>query len=541
MQAILATQSKCTLDEVAVSADKIHETMPEARVFAINNNANPSSAITGTHGNFDATISALSQQVQDLSRQLAALQTSQSGYVSRFGTRAPSRYRLRSRSKPRDGKCCPMLLPKKRHKQSVVAAYDCARNTCRLFIRNRNDGVPFLIDRCECFPQKTPASDVVLFAVNGTRLPTYGLRTQQLNLGLRREFKWQFIIADVSYAIIGADFIHHYKLLVDLRNRRLIDSLTQVCAECEIRVVDVPTVKTLCMAGASEYHRLLLEFPAITKPPNIHQERRHNTVHFIRTTDGPPVSCRPRRLVPDRYKAAKKEFDAMVRDGIVRPSDDYGVVINSDKCKFGQSEVTFLGYHISDKGTQPPTDRVHAILDMKKPSTLKELQRFLGMGNFYLRFIPQAARIQAPMTQLQGGPKAKQKETIKWCPETENAFEATKRSLANAALLAHPSPEAPLSIMVDASDSAISAVLQQWNDQAWQPLSFFTRKLSSTQRKYTTFDRELLAAYTAVRKFRHNVESRSFVIFTDHKPLIYSMNQNPEKASPRQFRYLDFN
>ncbi|XP_064215685.1 uncharacterized protein LOC135267351 [Tribolium castaneum] len=105
MQAILATQSKCTLDEVAVSADKIHETMPEARVFAINNNANPSSAITGTHGNFDATISALSQQVQDLSRQLAALQTSQSGYVSRFGTRAPSRYRLRSRSKPRDGKC----------------------------------------------------------------------------------------------------------------------------------------------------------------------------------------------------------------------------------------------------------------------------------------------------------------------------------------------------------------------------------------------------------------------------------------------------
>nr|XP_015839708.1 PREDICTED: uncharacterized protein LOC107398802 [Tribolium castaneum] len=312
-----------------------------------------------------------------------------------------------------------MLLPKKRHKQSVVAAYDCARNTCRLFIRNRNDGVPFLIDRCECFPQKTPASDVVLFAVNGTRLPTYGLRTQQLNLGLRREFKWQFIIADVSYAIIGADFIHHYKLLVDLRNRRLIDSLTQVCAECEIRVVDVPTVKTLCMAGASEYHRLLLEFPAITKPPNIHQERRHNTVHFIRTTDGPPVSCRPRRLVPDRYKAAKKEFDAM------------------------------------------------------------------------------AARIQAPMTQLQGGPKAKQKETIKWCPETENAFEATKRSLANAALLAHPSPEAPLSIMVDASDSAISAVLQQWNDQAWQPLSFFTRKLSSTQRKYTTFDRELLAAYTA--------------------------------------------
>lgn len=86
----------------------------------------------------------------------------------------------------------------------------------------------------------------------------------------------------------------------------------------------------------------------------------------------------------------------------------------------------------------------------------------------------------------------------------------------------------------------MGAVLQQYVDNMWQPLCFFSRKLNSSQRKYSPYDRELLAIYEAVKYFRHMVEARHFTIFTDHKPIIYAFQQRRDKCSPRQFNQLDF-
>ena len=104
----------------------------------------------------------------------------------------------------------------------------------------------------------------------------------------------------------------------------------------------------------------------------------------------------------------------------------------------------------------------------------------------------------------------------------ERVFNDLKNVLANAAMLAHPIMGAPLSISVHASDYATGAVLQQYVDNNWQPLAFFTKSLSPTQRKYSAYDRVLLAAYTAVKRFKYFVEGRDFTIFTDHKPLIFT-------------------
>ena len=94
--------------------------------------------------------------------------------------------------------------------------------------------------------------------------------------------------------------------------------------------------------------------------------------------------------------------------------------------------------------------------------------------------------------------------------------------------------------MVDAFDFALGAILQQQEEGAWRPLPFSTKSLSSAQRKYSAYDRELLAVYSAIKQFRHAVEGRSFAVYTDHKPLIFALQQKPEKSTPRQFRYLDF-
>ena len=161
------------------------------------------------------------------------------------------------------------------------------------------------------------------------------------------------------------------------------------------------------------------------------------------------------------------------------------------------------------------------------------------MINFYRRFIPGAAKILQSLNDLLQGAK-KGNMPIIWSEEAKTSFSESKRALANATMLAHPIPGAPISPAVDASDFAIGAVLQQRANDTWQPLGFLTKPLNSAQRKYSAYDRELLAMYTAVKRFRHAVEGRNFIIFTDHKPLTYAFSQNPDKCSPRQFRQLDY-
>ncbi|GFT07367.1 transposon Tf2-11 polyprotein [Trichonephila clavipes] len=101
-------------------------------------------------------------------------------------------------------------------------------------------------------------------------------------------------------------------------------------------------------------------------------------------------------------------------------------------------------------------------------------------------------------------------------------------------------PNAPLRIWVDASDFAVGGALAQFHHNVWQPLAFLSMKLSASQKNWSTYDRELLAIYTMVKRFRHMLEGREFVIYTDQKPLIYAFQQKADKCSPRQLRHLDF-
>ncbi|KAG7301804.1 hypothetical protein JYU34_014833 [Plutella xylostella] len=219
---------------------------------------------------------------------------------------------------------------------------------------------------------------------------------------------------------------------------------------------------------------------------------------------------------------------------------EYGMLINTSKCVFGQSEVKFLGYTVSAAGIRPLDLKVQAIKDYPPPRNIKELRRFLGMMNFYRRFIKEAAAIQGPLNSLLAGPNTKGSQPITMTPELQTTFDECKVSLSQAALLAHPDMKAELAIQTDASDVAIGAVLQQRNESGWQPLAFFSRKLSPAQKKYSPYDRELLAIYEAIRYFRFMVEARTFTIYTDHKPLTFAFSTRRDKCSPRQFRYLDF-
>lgn len=211
-----------------------------------------------------------------------------------------------------------------------------------------------------------------------------------------------------------------------------------------------------------------------------------------------------------------------------------GLVVRYDKCTFGAQEVEFLGHKLSANGVAPLPDKVSAVRQFPTPSTVKALQEFLGMINFYHRFLPGIASVLAPLySSLKGKPKM-----LQWGPEQEEAFRTAKETLASATMLSFPAPNAPLRLTTDASSIAVGAVLEQLTEGKPYPLAFFSKKLTKAETRYSTFDRELLAVYLAVRHFRHFLEGVSFSIFTDHLPLAQAFTNQTDPCSHRQQRHL---
>lgn len=111
---------------------------------------------------------------------------------------------------------------------------------------------------------------------------------------------------------------------------------------------------------------------------------------------------------------------------------EYGLVINVAKSHLGKSEVTFLGHVINAYGMHPPQDRVQAILDFPRPSTIKKLRGFLGTINFYRKFIKGTVQIHTPLNAVLTGPDAKSSHPVTWTPALEEVFEKCKKALAEA-------------------------------------------------------------------------------------------------------------
>ena len=219
--------------------------------------------------------------------------------------------------------------------------------------------------------------------------------------------------------------------------------------------------------------------------------------------------------------------------------DSFGVGINISKCEFGTNEIAFLGHLVSSHGIKPLPDKIEAIQKYPLPTTVKQLRRYLGMIQYYNRFVPQAAKYLAPLNEfMRGGVKNSQK--LQWNTVSENAFLQSKTLLVDSTSLVFPDSHSPMAVFVDASDIAVGAVLQIKKEGVWCPVAFFSRRLDQTQCKYATFDRELLAAYSATKHFRHFLECKEFALFTDHKPLVRAFQSAHSQESGRRARQMSY-
>ena len=198
----------------------------------------------------------------------------------------------------------------------------------RLFVSDRRSGWKFLVDTGAEISLIPPNSrdrtsgqhlgSPALSAVNGSTIATFGQRSGLVDIGFSRTLPWVFTVADVTTPILGADFLTHYGLQVDLRSRRLRHtdsnwSLSAVLAPTQ------PDTLPIQVALVSDPFGLLSKYPSLTWPPNYHTPVKHSVVHRI-DTRGQPVHARSRRLAPDRLSIARSEFDHMLDIGIVQPS-----------------------------------------------------------------------------------------------------------------------------------------------------------------------------------------------------------------------------
>lgn len=200
------------------------------------------------------------------------------------------------------------------------------------------------------------------------------------------------------------------------------------------------------------------------------------------------------------------------------------------KCTFYAKEIEFLGFLVSPGLVRPNPRKVRAILDYPEPSTLKKVQGFLGMANYYRKFIKDYSHHAKPLTEATSAKKA-----FKFTPECRQAFNKLKDMLAYDVTLVIADFSKKFIITSDASDVAIGAVLSQGEPPNDRPIQFFSKTLTAIQRSYPAHERECLALAEAIKEFDTYIRGRKFTIITDSQCLVYLFtNTNGNKRLLRQ-------
>ena len=217
--------------------------------------------------------------------------------------------------------------------------------------------------------------------------------------------------------------------------------------------------------------------------------------------------------------------------------ESHGIKIKMPKCNFFQDNIEFLGHHISRAGITKSSKFIDEIRNFPKPTTVTELRSFLGTVNFQRKFIPECSSIAKPLSSITGG-NGKQK--LNWTAEMTESFESLKAELIKDVELSYPdySPEASkLELHVDASATGCGATLSQIQQGEYKTIFFCSMTFSKSQLNYSTIEKELTALRWAVKNLRSFLFGVPFIIYTDHRPLVYLHNSSHHKS--RLARTLD--
>jgi transposase InsO family protein len=187
------------------------------------------------------------------------------------------------------------------------------------------------------------------------------------------------------------------------------------------------------------------------------------------------------------------------------------------KCELFRQQVEFLGHHIGADGLSVSPDKIAAVRDWPRPGNVRDVRSFLGLANFYRRFVRDYSKLALPLTEL-----TKTDVRFAWSDQQQQAFDALKRALCSAPVLLIPDPELPFTLACDACNYAIGATLQQDQGNGLQPVAYRSRKLTPAERNWDTREKEFFALVDACLHWRHYLHSDvPFRLLSDHDSLKY--------------------
>ncbi|XP_013136418.1 PREDICTED: uncharacterized protein K02A2.6-like, partial [Papilio polytes] len=214
-----------------------------------------------------------------------------------------------------------------------------------------------------------------------------------------------------------------------------------------------------------------------------------------------------------------------------------GLKLKTNKCVFLVNEIRYLGYIISRDGIKTDPTKIEAIVKLPRPSNVSELRSFLGILNFYGKFIKNMSGRLVPLYEL----LKKDKEWV-WSSECENAFIRIKKILSSVDTLAHYDSKKSLVVTCDASGRGIGGVLTQIDAGSGgeRPVAYASRTLTDAEKNYSQIHREALAIIFCMNKFHQYLYGRHFTLRTDHKPLVSIFGPNtgiPAMVASRMQRW----
>jgi hypothetical protein len=198
---------------------------------------------------------------------------------------------------------------------------------------------------------------------------------------------------------------------------------------------------------------------------------------------------------------------------------DAGLTVKVSKCQFASGEVRYLGHTIGSGEVRPDERKVQNIQAFTLPTTKRQLRAFLGTVGYYQRFIVQYAEKAAPLTDML---RKTSPTNLRWSPTAQASFQDLREALVGPVALKVVDPNKPFLVLTDASDHGVAGILAQTDESREErPLLYLSRKLSPTEQRYSTIEREALAVVWAVEKLRPYLFGVKFTIVTDHKPLVW--------------------
>ena len=218
------------------------------------------------------------------------------------------------------------------------------------------------------------------------------------------------------------------------------------------------------------------------------------------------------------YSSTWEEHVCHLRQ-VLQSIENANLTVNLKKCHFALSKVKYLGHIVGSGCHEPDRGQVQAILDLNPPRTKKELQQFLGMSNYYRMYIKGYSELVKPLTDLT---RKSVPCDLPWEDTHQSVFEMLKMKLCSAPVLMVPDYSKPFVLHVDASSYAIGACVSQENSLGEEhPVAYASQKLSETQSKWSTIEKEAYAVVWALKRFDSMLFGARIDVVSDHNPLAY--------------------